>query len=71
MFSYLAFSREKALHTAQYFTTTYVAVFLLHEFEERWHVRPSKVVDGLEAGEHAALGQPLEVVLAYVLEREN
>ena len=46
-------------------------MFLLDKLEEGWHVRPSKVVDRLQAGEHTPLGQPLEVVLANVLERKE
>ena len=46
-----------------------VAVLLLDEFEEGRHVGPAKVIDGLEAGEHAALGDALEVVLADVEHR--
>ena len=26
---------------------SYIAVFLLNEFKERWHVWPAKMVDGL------------------------
>ena len=36
-------------------TTTHVAMLLLNKFEERRHVRPAEVVDGLQAREHAAL----------------
>jgi len=47
--------------------STYVAVLLLDELEEGWHVRTAEVVDGLQAGEHAAAVEALEVVLADVL----
>ena len=43
-----------------------VAVLLLDELEEGRHVRTAEVVDRLEAGEHAVLGDALEVVLADV-----
>ena len=33
---------------------TYITVLLLDKFEERWHVRPAKMVDGLQPGEHTA-----------------
>ena len=36
-------------------TSTHVAMLLLNKFEERRHVRPAEVVDGLQAREHAAL----------------
>ncbi len=41
-------------------------MLFLHKLEEGGHVGPPKVVDGLEAGEHGALGEALEVVLADV-----
>ena len=34
---------------------THVAVLLLNKLEERRHVRPAEVVDGLQPREHAAL----------------
>ena len=46
---------------------TYVAVLSLDEFEERRHVGSAEVVNGLQPGEHAAVGQPLEVILTNVL----
>ena len=44
-------------------------MLLLHKLEEGGHVWPTEMVDGLQTGEHAALGQALEVVLANVLKR--
>ena len=50
---------------------THVAVLLLNKLEERRHVRPAKVVDGFEAGEHAPPLQSLEMILANVLEEKE
>ncbi len=44
----------------------HITVLLLDKLEEAGHVRSAKVVDGLEAGEHAASAQSLEVILTDV-----
>ena len=44
----------------------HVAVLLLDKLEEGGHVRPTKVVDGLESSEHGAMTQTLEMVLTDV-----
>lgn len=49
---------------------TYIAVFLLHEFEEGRHVGPSEVIHRFQAGEHRRPRQALEVVLANILYRK-
>ena len=46
-----------------------VAVLLLDKLEEGGHVGSAEMVDGFEAGEHAAAAQALEVVLADVEHR--
>ena len=46
-------------------------MFLLHKLQEGRHVRPAKVVDGFEAGEHAPSLQSLEMILANVLEKKE
>ena len=50
---------------------SHIAVFPLDEAEECRHVRPAEVVAGPQPGEQTPLGQPLEVVLAYVLREET
>ena len=47
----------------------HVRVLLLDKLQETRHIGTSKVIHGLESREHRGLGQPLEVVLADVLER--
>ena len=46
-------------------------MFLLYKLQERRHVRPAKVVDGFEAGEHAPPLQSLEMILANVLQKKR
>ena len=46
-------------------------MFLLDELEEGGHVRSAEMVDGLQAGEHAAAVETLEVVLANVLKQNK
>lgn len=48
--------------------STHVAMLLLNKFEEGRHVRSAEVIDCLQAREHTALRDALEVILAYVLE---
>ena len=46
-------------------------MLLLDELEEGGHVRSAEMVDGLQAGEHAAAVETLEVVLANVLKQNK
>ena len=50
---------------------THITMFLLDKFEEGGHVRPPKMVDGLQACKHAATLQPLEVIFTNILEENN
>lgn len=43
----------------------------LHVLQHGRYVGPAKVVDSLESGEQAPVGDALEVVLANVLERRE
>ena len=52
--------------TGEHTNFAHITVLLLDKLEEAGHVRSAKVVDGLEAGEHAAPAQPLEVILTDV-----
>lgn len=46
-------------------------MFLLHKFQEGRHVGSTKVINRPESSEYALLRQPLEVILANVLQAEN
>lgn len=43
-------------------------MLILHKLEEGSHVGSAKVVDGSQPGEHASIGNTLEVILANILE---
>lgn len=43
-------------------------MLILHVLQQCRYVRPTKVVYGFQTGEEAPIGDPLEVVLADILE---
>lgn len=55
---------------AEHADLAHVAVLALHKLEERGHVWTTKVVHGLQAGEHGRVRQSLEVVLTNVLKNK-
>ena len=45
---------KQSKNLKMYILDTYITVLLLDKFEERGHVRPAKMVDGLQPREHTA-----------------
>lgn len=46
---------------------TYIGVLVLHKLEKGDHIRAAKVIDRLQPGEHAPLGDALKVIFTDVL----
>lgn len=51
--------------------TTHITMFFLHKFQEGRHVGSTKVINRPESRKYAFLGQPLEVILANVLQQKS